>query len=347
MVGFPPSEGRLPEWEVSPAPAATSGLIESASAPIASGTAPRIELTVIVAGLNRAESLRRTLASCDSVLGPKAQILYVDGGSTDGSIAVAESFPRVQVVRGDLSGVGQNRNRGALEAAGELLLFLDDDASLTADFVESAMLLFQSERTAAVAATLVAPSGGRNIHFRGNRTWGPWFLAVPLADGAPDGCPTLQVRGAAFVVRRTVFRQLGGFDDELYPYGGEEFDLCWRIWMHGYEVRQSSAEIPHDELGTRVTDSNSAQRIDRNLEQSLANYSLVYLKNGSLSTLFGQPFILTAVYSYAFRRGRPWAAVRALGLALVRVPIFLRRREEVQRSRRRSDLQIAGEFAGP
>ena len=92
-------------------------------------------ISVVIATRNRAQSLRRTLASLHRMRPPEGpwEIVIVDNGSTDGtSAAVAEfeaAMPRViSFVREERRGKSFAVNAGIAKARGDLLLFTDDDA---------------------------------------------------------------------------------------------------------------------------------------------------------------------------------------------------------------------------
>ena len=48
------------------------------------------------------------------------------------------------------------------------------------------------------------------------------------------GSEILGAKGAALIVRKRVFKEAGGFDEDFLLK--EETDLCWRIWLRGYRV---------------------------------------------------------------------------------------------------------------
>src|SRR5438132_11139477 len=87
--------------------------------------------SVVIATFNRGARIGRTL---DSALGQSispSEVVVVDDGSTDGTGEwIERQYPSVRVVRSANGGTSAARNRGAAEATGELLLFLDHDDEL-------------------------------------------------------------------------------------------------------------------------------------------------------------------------------------------------------------------------
>jgi glycosyltransferase involved in cell wall biosynthesis len=71
-----------------------------------------------------AEALESVLAQTH----PPCDVVVIDDGSTDGTVAVAERYaPRVRCISQTAAGIGAARNRGVAEVRGELLAFLDGD----------------------------------------------------------------------------------------------------------------------------------------------------------------------------------------------------------------------------
>jgi len=99
-------------------------------------------LSVIVPVLNEAHQLGRTLSAAASV---DAQIIVSDGGSTDGSAAMARSWG-ADVITGPKGRAGQ-QNRAAAAARGDVLLFLHADTRLPRNYVTHIFDTLMDRRT--------------------------------------------------------------------------------------------------------------------------------------------------------------------------------------------------------
>src|SRR5512138_2804909 len=89
-----------------------------------------MNVSVIIPTRNRCELLSTTLRSVLRQRDVEFEVFVVDEGSTDDTPAMLLSLddPRVQVIRHDEPlGVSTARNRGAFEARGDWLAFVDDD----------------------------------------------------------------------------------------------------------------------------------------------------------------------------------------------------------------------------
>jgi glycosyltransferase involved in cell wall biosynthesis len=200
---------------------------------------------VVAIGRNEGERLKRCLASVPAGVGA---VVYVDSGSTDGSIEHAESLG-VVVVRLDTSvpfTAARARNAGfeALEQRlpnVQLVQFVDGDCQLAEGWISAAVRAL-SER-ADVAAVWgrrreVAPE--RSVYNRlCDFEWGQ----APVGES--------DVFGGDVLLRVTVFRQLGGYNPALIA--GEDPELALRVRRAEHRILRIDAEMTrHDAAMTSV-----------------------------------------------------------------------------------------------
>ena len=104
-------------------------------------------LSVVVIGRDEGESLAACLRSAqDALTRMPHELIYVDSGSRDDSLAVARAAgARCFRLRTDAPTAGLGRRVGAREARGAFLLFLDGDMRLEPGFAETALAVLEAE----------------------------------------------------------------------------------------------------------------------------------------------------------------------------------------------------------
>jgi len=171
--------------------------------------------SVIVPLYNKERFVARALRSIVNQTVNDIEIIVVDDGSTDTSLARASAVndPRILLISQPNGGPGAARNRGAAEARGEVLAFLDADDEWLPHFLEHALgTLGRAGTTAAVVGYQRFPGGHSTEHL-----WRRRGLADGVMRVTPETHPDLVVALIAYmspwstVVRRDTFTQLGGF----------------------------------------------------------------------------------------------------------------------------------------
>lgn len=188
-------------------------------------------VSIIIPTLNEATCLSRTLRHLDLLDPPGAEILVVDGGSTDETVAIATANG-AKVLHSDYPGRSRQMNQGAAVARGEILCFLHADTLLPDDAI--AVITTTLENSAIACGGFISLMTGKT-----QVRWGisahNWFKTyyAPLLFR-----PHLFLRGLrllfgdqAMFCRSADFRACGGFDNQLPIM--EEADLCLKLVRHG------------------------------------------------------------------------------------------------------------------
>ncbi|HET6435854.1 MAG TPA: glycosyltransferase [Xanthomonadaceae bacterium] len=170
----------------------------------AGGAAPFVSIVMPVR--NRSRLIGRAIRSVVEQLHAQWELLVVDDGSTDGTIAVVEEFadPRIRLFRQDQRGVSAARNVGLAEARGEWIFYLDSDNRWAPNFLSSMLAyLAASGRECAYSAIAVEDERGKVSGYRGEPfDWDACFKGN-------------YVDLNAFCHRRSLHESLGGFDESL------------------------------------------------------------------------------------------------------------------------------------
>jgi hypothetical protein len=218
---------------------------------------------VIVHYLTRKETVESAHAVVATA--PEAELVVVDNASRDG---IAERFradvPSARVIEEAVNGgYGAACNHAARETGREFLMFLNSDAVVRPGAVDALAAALDSDARAAVAGPRLENPDG---------TLQPSILRLPTlwrvfceSSGLAFLCggraplrghsatkedhsrarPVECVKGAAMLVRRTAFEEVGGFDERFFLYA-EESDLAARLRRRGWRILfEPSASVVH------------------------------------------------------------------------------------------------------
>jgi GT2 family glycosyltransferase len=285
------------------------------------------EVAVVIGNHQGDQVLGDCLESIASQTVPVSETLVVDGASTDASRSVAErhgarflSFPN--------RGLGFLYNRGVDATSAAYVLLLNNDVALDSRCVELLAAELDADDTRFAAdSTQLDWAGDRVIHARTTVTRGrlvrEYIPGLHLDSVVPaDGVvSTVSAHGAAMLVRRSMFVELGGFDETFFMEW-EDLDLCWRAWLRGWE----SVYVPDARLRHRVgavTTTAATPRRSASSHHNMMRFALKCLpRPAAARVLLGELLRLPA---------HP----RAIGTAAVQVtrelPAILRLRQHQRR----------------
>lgn len=177
-----------------------------------------MKLSVIVPTLNEAPAIARTLEAIRAGA-PDAEIIVVDGNSTDASVEVAR--PRCNVVIGGSRGRALQMNTGAARASGDALVFVHADTIVPATFARN------------IEAALANPEvvGGRfDVRLDDNH---PLCVLIGALISLRSRISRTATGDQAIFARKEIFESLGGFPDMPIC---EDLDFARRLKRAGRVV---------------------------------------------------------------------------------------------------------------
>lgn len=224
------------------------------------------QLSIVVLSWNTKDLLEACLYALEAAAGEVSQqVIVVDNASADGSAdMVAERFGWAELVRNDTNeGYAIGNNIGAARATGRYLMTLNSDTEVRPGALSKLVDFLEEEPGyGACGPRLDNPDGSVQracmrfptllSHVFFDTVFARWFphnKTLPhyfMADfDHLDARDVDQPPGAALVLRRDLWEQLGGFDPELWLFFND-VDLCGRIRARGLAIRYvAAARIMH------------------------------------------------------------------------------------------------------
>jgi GT2 family glycosyltransferase len=180
----------------------------------------------------------------------RIEVIIVDNGSAeDPTPVVLSRFPSARVIRNAKNrGFAAGNNQGAAVATGKYLVFLNDDTRVAPDWL-STLLETSRRRHAAAVASYIVDWPGTTVDFVDSAVnfEGKGFqlqYGTPVQRLSLEEKALLFACGCAMLVERSVFDDVGGWDEETFAYY-EDVELGWRLHLLGHEVWFAPGAVVH------------------------------------------------------------------------------------------------------
>jgi GT2 family glycosyltransferase len=288
------------------------------------------------------------------------EVVMVDNGSTDGSVAdVRERWPQVRVIEaGTNLGFAGGNNLGMRQARGRHLVLLNNDTRVRQGWLQALVSASEADRqVGAVASKLVYMDRPGIIQNAGS-------LVLTDGSGGDRGSgeedrgqydgreEVFAACGCGVLYTRAMLEDVGMFDETFFLYY-EDTDLSWRIQLRGWRILyEPAAVIEHVHAGTSSEWSPFfIFHVDRNrLFMILKNAPAPFVARSFLR--FGMLSVGFAARAALRRAGRSQGAAADPGLSRARIqlgvagslvrhlPEMLRKRWRIRRGRRVRDADV-------
>lgn len=217
-----------------------------------------VKISVVICTYNRAKTLEVAVESVAVQSLPESltwEIVVVDNNSSDQTRQVVEDLQRrypdrIRYVYEPQQGISQARNAGIREAQGEILAYIDDDETASADWLQNLTANLHSGEWAGAGGRIIPQLGfslPRWLSMKSRIAIGP---LVAFDRGLEAG----QLKDAPFsanmAFRKAVFDQLGGFRTDLGRIGksmisNEDTEFGRRVMSAGLRLRYEPSALTY------------------------------------------------------------------------------------------------------
>ncbi|MBX2880109.1 MAG: glycosyltransferase [Granulosicoccus sp.] len=241
--------------------------------PVARNNYPRLKLpatsapvvSVVIPVFNQFPLTYHCLAACILAgSGVEFEIILVDDGSTDNTGNIETLVENLTVVRNNPNqGFVRSCNRGAEAARGDYIVFLNNDTEVTSGWLDELLHGFSlGDNIGATGAKLIYPDGV--LQDAGGLVWDnglPWNAGNGGSSADPRFNYTRDVdylTGAALMVSRSSWQEVGAFGEEYVPAYYEDTDLAFKLRAAGYRTLYCPlSTVVHFEGKSNGTDTAS------------------------------------------------------------------------------------------
>jgi O-antigen biosynthesis protein len=239
--------------------------LQYAHAPLYFEPSAKPEVTVIIPVHNKFAYTYECLRSIQQALPKRSfEIVIVDDCSSDETLLAALVFAGAVRIARNATNLGFVRscNAGAALAKGRYLFFLNNDTLVKEGWLDELVETFEQVPNVGIAGSKLLFENGK-LQEAGGIIWrlgDGWNWGRERDPAEPAFCFLRDadwVSGAALMIERTVFRELGGFDELYAPGYYEDTDLAFRVRAQGKRVVvQPASQIVHLEGISSGTDTS-------------------------------------------------------------------------------------------
>lgn len=225
-------------------------------------------IACIVPTHNRPSGLRRALRSVVEQTHPPTEIIVVDDVASPATPNVIEEFQGVAEIRllqpdiaTERRSAGTSRNYGAREASSDYLAFLDDDDHWHPAFLERLAEALREHDTQLACSWIAVQSQGREVRVRRPA---PHLRVEDVITRNPG------FTGSNFLIRRSAFELIGGFDPNL-PVAND-IDFLVRALQNGVDYAVAPQALAYQTTDGRDHLSSRTSRRAKSIDTFEAKY---------------------------------------------------------------------------
>jgi glycosyltransferase involved in cell wall biosynthesis len=192
---------------------------------------PNLTISVIIPVYNGGAHFRKCLSMLAEAIPAPLEIIVVADGDTDGSWRVAKEWGAKVLRFPTPGGPARARNLGARAARGDILFFIDADVAVSADAIGQVKRIFQNDPDlAAMIGSYDDAPDASNFMSQYKNLFNHYVHQTAREEG-------FTFWGACGAIRRDIFLQMGGFDENYRRPSVEDIELGYRLKNAGHRIR--------------------------------------------------------------------------------------------------------------
>ncbi|MCH7903465.1 MAG: glycosyltransferase family 2 protein [Armatimonadetes bacterium] len=202
--------------------------------------------SIVIVTFNSMTTLERCVSSVLNETADSTEIIFVDNGSADGTAAflkeLATGTPRATIICNDDNlGYAAAANIGVRETCGEFVVLLNPDTVVRSGWLNQMQKVFRLPKVGAVGPLSNYTAGQQYVEFHipkqgDNRLNYDQLHEMVRERNCGQSVGTKLIIGYCMMLSRKALEEVGLLDEELF-LGCDDFDYCWRLRYHGYQLR--------------------------------------------------------------------------------------------------------------
>ncbi|KAB8152274.1 glycosyltransferase [Kordia sp. TARA_039_SRF] len=256
-----------------------------------------------------------------------ATIYVADNASADDSIAYVEAnFPTVKIIQNtENGGYAKGYNDALPFVKEEIFCLLNSDIEVTENWLSPILSTFKEQSETAIIQPKILDFK-QKTHFEYAGAAGGFLdkYGYPYCRGRVfntieedkgqynDNKEIFWASGACLFIRKSVFEELGGLDEDFFAHQ-EEIDLCWRAFNKGYKTTYISESVVYHVGGATLSNTNP-QKTYLNFRNSLCMLAK-NLPKGKLFSIIFTRLILDGIagiqFIFQLKFKHFWAIIKA------------------------------------
>lgn len=225
-------------------------------------------VSIIIPVYNQFEYTYHCLESVQKYSGDVAyEILLADDCSTDMTVDIEKLVTGIRYIRNaENLRFLRSCNHAARQAGGKYILFLNNDTQVQDNWLLPLVELLEKDTSIGMTGSkLVYPDGhlqeAGGIFWKDASAWNYGHMQNPEDPEYNYVKEADYISGAAIMIRRSLWGEIGGFDERFAPAYYEDADLAFEVRRHGYKVvYQPLSVVVHFEGVSNGTDLTAGQK---------------------------------------------------------------------------------------